>query len=173
MDASAYMKSSSAKAKKMSEKRKTNLAISGAVVLFFLAAFLLMRVSFPRIALATGPVNIATQTPLGPYPGTVGSGALNFTLAAADPSNGNSFALTGREVLLVFNSDVAAAHTVTFTSAPDPQGRTSDITSYSVASGAYAIFSYRGGVNGWRQSDGTAHLMASSASIEFAPLYIQ
>lgn len=158
----------------MSEKRKTNLAISAAVVLFFLAAFLLMKVSFPsRIALASGPTSIAVQTPLGPYPGAVGSGALNFALAAADPSNGNSFALTGREVLLVFNSDVAAAHTVTFTSAPDPQGRTSDITSYSVASGAYAIFSYRGGVNGWRQSDGTAHLMASSASIEFAPLYIQ
>jgi len=109
----------------------------------------------------------ATNAIVGPYPAAlpVSAGALAVTMTAADASNGNSFVLTGSEILLIQNTD-SSAHTVTISSVAI-NGRTGDITTYSVAANSIAAFSFRGGVSGWQQTDGTVHLAVSSALIYF------
>jgi len=113
--------------------------------------------------------NIAAQTPLGPYPAgaTVGAGALDLVWTAADPSNLNEFPFTGRDILLVWNTD-SAAHTITLTSAPDSQGRSADIATYSVGAGKISCFSFRQGASGWLQSDGHVYITGVSALLMFA-----
>lgn len=105
-------------------------------------------------------------TPLGPYPagGTVGAGALAAAFVACDSSNGNSFPLTGHEMLELRNTD-SGAHTVTIHSTSDQQGRTEDITSYSIPATSDAVFSFLGGTAGWVQSDGTCHFTANDATV--------
>jgi hypothetical protein len=135
---------------------------------FLLAAFMAM---LPGLAYATATL-IASQTPKGPYPATApGAGSLALTFTAADVSNGNSFTMTGHEVVIVYNSD-ASPHTVTFTSVADQRGRSGDITAYSVAATTFAWFNFRAGSEGWQQTDGTMHLTASDTTVKFAILNI-
>lgn len=118
--------------------------------------------------------NIATQTPVGPYPsgGAVSAGALDLVWTAADVSNGNKFPFTGKEVLLIWNTDTASHH-ATLSSAPDEHGRTDDITSYALSAGDIACFSFRGGLAGWLQSsDNSVHISSDSALVKFAILTI-
>jgi hypothetical protein len=112
--------------------------------------------------------NVALQTPLGPY-AQPSAGQLAITEQAADASNGNKFTLSGHEVLVMHNTDTVA-QTVTISSVADNEGRTGDITTYSIAAGAIAVYSFRGGVGGWQQSDGSVHMLASAATIKFAVL---
>jgi hypothetical protein len=112
---------------------------------------------------------INAQTPLGPYPGTVGAGALAITMTAADTTNNNAFALSGKEVLIVENSG-ASPYTLTIHSTPDASGRTGDITTYSIAANSVAAFNFRGGVQGWQQSDGNCYIDGSNAALLFAVL---
>lgn len=115
--------------------------------------------------------NIATQTPVGPYPagGAVSGGQLDLTWQTADTTNNNEFVFTGKEVLLVWNPDTAAHH-LTLSSAPDEHGRSSDITSYSVGAGVISAFSFRSGSVGWLQSDGHVYFSSDSALVKFAIL---
>lgn len=94
--------------------------------------------------------------------------SLDFVWTAADNTNGNSFVSTGRELVLVQNTD-SSGHTVTVTSVPDQTNRSGDITAYAVAAGVFDALPYFAGT-GWRQSDGTIHLSANSALIKFAVL---
>jgi hypothetical protein len=114
---------------------------------------------------------IAPVTPVGPYPagGVVGATALNLVETACDTVNGNSFIMTGHEVLLLHNTD-ASAHTVTLSSASDSKGRSGDITTYSIPANTIAVFDFRGGLEGWQQSDGTVHFTGVSALIKAAIL---
>lgn len=114
---------------------------------------------------------ITTQTPVGPYPGSVSAGSLDITMTAADNVNGNSFVITGHEILLIWNTD-SAAHTVTISSVADSLGRTGDVTSYSVGATTHSAFSFLGGVNGWQQPGGTVNFTANSNLIKFAVLYV-
>lgn len=112
-----------------------------------------------------------TVTPLvGPYPASlpVSAGALAVTMAAADATNGNSFPLTGAEILLIQNTD-SSAHTVTISSVA-VNGRTGDITTYSVAANSIACFSFRGSMAGWQQTNGNVNMSVSSALIYFGVL---
>lgn len=136
------------------------------------AAACVMILGLALVAYATAPTSITAQTPLGPYPGAVSAGQLALTFTAADNVNGNSFALTGHEILIVDNTDVGA-QTVTITSVADSRGRTQDVTAYSMAAGTFAAFSFRGGTEGWKQSDGTVHITASAAAVKFAIIYAQ
>jgi hypothetical protein len=110
---------------------------------------------------------ITPITPTGPYPagGTVGATALNVTETATDNVNGNSFPLTGHDVLLLHNTDTVA-HTVTINSAPDQRGRSADITNYSIPASTIAAFHFRGASDGWAQTDGTIHFTANNALIK-------
>jgi hypothetical protein len=113
--------------------------------------------------------NIATQTPVGPYPagGVVSALALDLAWAAADVSNHNEFLFSGKEVLLVQNTDTVS-HNLTLTSAPDEHGRSADVSSYAVAAGVISAFSFRAGSAGWLESDGHVYIQADNALMKFA-----
>jgi hypothetical protein len=94
------------------------------------------------------------------------AGDLVVSLQALDATNGNSFVATGREVLIVTNTD-ASAHTFTITSVAERFGRTdSSLTSYSVAAGAFVAIQMSI-LEGWLQpSDSTVHMTTSSALLK-------
>ncbi len=105
--------------------------------------------------------------PLGSYPALpIAPTGADFVFTAADAVNGNSFASTGRELLLVQNSG-ATPYTVTVSSVADGLKRTGDIAAYSVGAGLTSMlgpFSQPG----WQQSDGTVHVTASNAAVKLA-----
>jgi hypothetical protein len=113
--------------------------------------------------------NIAGQNPAGPFPAgaTVGAGALDLVWTAADTVNNNEFPFTGRDILLVQNTD-SASHNLTITSSPDEHGRTADVTSYAVAAGKISAFSFRQGAAGWQQNDGHVYFAGDNALLKFA-----
>jgi hypothetical protein len=68
----------------------------------------------------------------------VTAGQLAFALTTCDNVNGMTFVSTGREVLIVQNTD-ASPHTITVTPVADPYGGTNTtLTAYSVASTSFA-----------------------------------
>ncbi len=100
---------------------------------------------------------------LGPYPTLpVAANSLDFAFTApAVAADGVSFVMTGREILLVQNTDVGA-QTFTLESTVDAKGRTGDVTTYSLAAGEFACFDARG-LEGWRQASGGAFYLKMSA----------
>jgi hypothetical protein len=112
--------------------------------------------------------NIATQTMQGPFPVAFSSGLLKLLLTAADSVNGNSFVSTNREVLLVYNTD-SASHNLTISSAPDNEKhRSGDLTAYAIPAGEMHAFDFRGGDDGWRQSNGKVNFIGADATLKFA-----
>lgn len=114
------------------------------------------------------------QTPLTPvqlkvdnYAVVAGDLALTFT--ASDTVNGNSFPATGKEILLVQNTDTVA-HNFGIASVADPLGRTdSSLSAYSVpASTVCAIQMSQ--LGGWIQSNGSVNLTSTSNLLKFAVL---
>ncbi len=108
---------------------------------------------------------IASQTPVGPWPATplvADSADLIFT--AAD-MGGNKTVLTGRMLLLAHNVNVAAK-TVTITSVADPDGRTGDITTYSI--GASEKMAFLLDPVGWKNADGSVYYLANHVDVSFA-----
>lgn len=114
---------------------------------------------------------ITPITPKGPY-GAVAPGDLIAAFVACDASNGNSFPLTGHEILEVRNTD-SGSHHVTLTSVADSRGRTSDIASYAIAAGVDVVFSFLGGIEGWGQTDGTMHFTADDATVKARVLIVK
>lgn len=108
----------------------------------------------PRVTLTR------TNSP-GPNP----SAGVAVTMTAADTSNKEQFALTGREILLVHNTG-ASSYTYTITSVADPYGRTGDITTQSIAAGAIHTLGPFG-LAGWQQTDGRLYLEASNTAVKF------
>jgi len=116
------------------------------------------------------PTVIVPQTILAPF-AAVGVGAADFTFAAGTLTDGDTFVCTGREILLVTNTEVADAKTITITSVDDEKGRSEDITTYSLAAGDFAVFGV-GLTNdiGWKSSAGTIRITVSAASVKVAVL---
>ena len=115
------------------------------------------------------PTAITVQTIKGPFEAITAGGA-DITLAASDPDNGNTFVCTGREILVVYNADVAEK-TITITSVDDEKGRSEDVTSYALAAGDYAVFGV-GLTNskGWKSSAGTIRITTNDADVKVAVL---
>jgi hypothetical protein len=87
---------------------------------------------------------------------------------AADVSLLNSFAMSGKDLVLAWNTHATIGYTVTITSAPDPIfGRSKDITTEAIAAGAIRCYGVPQ-LDGWRQTDGSFYLQASNASVVFA-----
>jgi hypothetical protein len=109
------------------------------------------------------------RTALTPNTGVVTNPAAGAALVwtAADVANGNKVALTGKELVLAWNTHATTPYTVTMTSAADGLGRTKDITTESIAAGDIHQFGVPQ-LEGWRQSDGTLSLNAENAAIKFA-----
>lgn len=114
----------------------------------------------------------ATQTPLTPAQLKVNNysvvaGDLSLTFTACDSTNGNSFAVTGQEILLVQNSG-ASAYTFTLQSVADPFGRTdSSLTNYSVAASAITAVELKYLI-GWQQTGGVMYTTCSNNALKFA-----
>jgi hypothetical protein len=124
------------------------------------------------------PTLIATQAVQGPYPtNPVTAPTLDLTFTAADVANGNYFVgdsvttfpqgSVGGDVLLVTNTDTGA-HTITFTSQP-LNGRSADISSYSVGAGVTSAFKYSQ-LAGWADASGNVYFTATSALMLVAVL---
>jgi hypothetical protein len=91
--------------------------------------------------------------------------------AAADPTWGNAFTCTGKEVLIVLNSHATLAQTVTVKGAPDSYGRTADVTSYSMPAGAVAYFGPFP-ADAFRRTDGRVWIIGSDATVKFAVIRV-
>jgi len=114
-------------------------------------------------------VVITPQSVVEPF-GAVTAGALDITFAASDASDGNTLAITGKELLLAFN-DGSVAYELTIDSVDDEKGRQDDITAYSMAVGDYVAFG--GGLTtskGWIQSGGVLNIDTNNADILVAGL---
>jgi hypothetical protein len=110
------------------------------------------------------------KTPvLGSYPSLQPvAGSMDLIETAADASNKNQFAASGNDLVIAHNSG-GSPYTVTITSVADDEGRTGDITAYSVAAGGIAFFGpFKR--HGWAQADGMIYLEASNASVKFGVL---
>jgi len=111
---------------------------------------------------------LTEYVPVGGYPVLpVAANAADFAFAEPGvPGDGISFTLTGKEILLVFNS-TAGALTVTINSVNDERNRSGDIAAYSVGANEYAAFGPFP-TTGWRQSTGLLHAVGSAAGLKFA-----
>lgn len=128
-----------------------------------LAAVASLNLAALAVPTAVTPVLVAT--PVAPVTAT----ARDMAWVVCDAVNGNSVTLTGREIVLLWNSG-GSPYTVTFTSVAAANGRTGDITSYSIGAGLYSQFGPFP-LDGWLQSsDGTLRFTASNALVKYIVL---
>jgi hypothetical protein len=117
----------------------------------------------------------ASQTALTVHPLKVNNyavqaGDLTVAFTACDPSNGNSFAATGTEIILVQNTD-SATHTFTVNSVADGLGRTdSSLTGYSVLVSPGIVAIQMKNLAGWAGTGQVITLACSSNLLNFSIL---
>lgn len=114
---------------------------------------------------------ITVQELLSPFD-NVTAGDMDITFAAGDGTAGNSYAVTGKELLLAYN-DGTAAKTIDIDSVDDEKNREDDISSYSLAVGDYIAFT--GGLTnskGWKQSGGVIHVDVEDSDVLVAVLQL-
>jgi hypothetical protein len=98
----------------------------------------------------------------------VQAGDLTLNLVASDAVNGNAFPSTGREILVIQNTD-AAAHNFGVSSVADAVGRTdSSLSAYSAPANSISVI-FLDTIAGWRQT-GQILLTSASALLKFAIL---
>ena len=103
----------------------------------------------------------------GPF-ADVAAGELDIVFQTAT-IGGESFACTGREILIIKN--VTGSNTVTITSVDNDKARQEDLTAYAITSTDVAYWT--GGLTntkGWKQSTGKILVTASSTDVAFAVL---
>jgi hypothetical protein len=138
--------------------------------LFTRITAVLLLVTMSSIAAFATPTLLSTQVLLinGSANAPITAGSLNLTFTACDTTNGNSFASTGREVLLVNNTG-GSTYTFTVTSVADSLNRLdTSLTSYSVAAGVIAAVQMKN-LTGWQQG-GTIQMTCSNVAVKFAVL---
>jgi len=106
---------------------------------------------------------ISTPAPYAPS-----SNTLTFT--AADDVNGNQVLLTGREIIIAYNSD-SVDHTITVSSVACPHDRTGDATK-TIAAGEYELFQMFPTL-GWQQADGYLYFSSDSATVKFVVIKVR
>ncbi len=104
-----------------------------------------------------------TTVPVTTVPGPNPTAGVAITETAADITNFNQVAATGKEILMFRNSG-ASPYTITITSAPDPYGRIKDIAAESIAAGAIRVVAPTE-LLAWRQTDGMLYFQASNAAV--------
>lgn len=98
---------------------------------------------------------------LGPYPNPLAlAAATQKTAVAADATNKEQVALTGKEMVIIRNSG-ATGRLITFTSTADDKGRTGDLTD-TLAAGATGIYGPFP-VTGFQQTDGKLYFECAHA----------
>lgn len=106
-------------------------------------------------------VAVTKTTAPGAYAGT----STVLTMGNGNTGDGLYITLTGKEVLVIQNTNVGA-QTWTATSVANRYGRTEDITTESIAAGAIRIFGPIA-LDGWRQTNGQFYFTASHADVKF------
>ena len=116
---------------------------------------------------------ITGKTLPGSYPSLQPTaGSLELTeYAPGTASDGVQVTLIPKKTILIARNTNAGAQTVTVTSVADAQGRSGDITTYSIAAGKLAAFGPFE-TEGWRQSDGNLYAVASHIDVKFSVLYL-
>jgi hypothetical protein len=122
------------------------------------------------------PTQIPTQAVQGPYPTLpVTPTSLDLVFTAADIANGNFFVANpvtslpvgniGGDVLLVWNNTAGA---LAFSISSQPlNGRTGDVTSYTIAANTISAFKFSS-LAGWTDANGNVFISSPSASVLFA-----
>jgi hypothetical protein len=105
---------------------------------------------------------------LGPDGSLYTANAADLAMAGADNLNLNQVLHSGKILIVAFNED-ASPHTVTVTSATDSNGRTGDITEYSVGAGEYAVFGPFD-LDGWAQTDMQLYLTPDHPTLYFGAI---
>lgn len=129
--------------------------------------FVLLISAAPALAVRTDLTAVQPKNPNS----TVAADSADVVLTAADTSNQNAVALTGREMIYVTNTG-GSAYTCTFTSVVDDFGRLGHITGYSLAAGESALFGPFT-TKGWQQgADGKLYFEANNAAVKFLVIKI-
>lgn len=107
---------------------------------------------------------IAKQTGPTAYPADITE--FTFTAGTVTGSGGDVVTLTGRDILLVTNTDGATPYDVIITGPADPYGRTVTIT-HELAAGEFAIF---GPIPllGWANASGQLAVSVENAAVKLA-----
>lgn len=109
-------------------------------------------------------VTLTANVPLGtlgaPY---ATANAADLTMTAADASNKQQVAHSGKILVIARNSG-AVARTVTITSTVDYKGRTGDVSAYSIGAGEYAAFGPFD-LDGWVETDWKLYFEANNAEV--------
>lgn len=112
---------------------------------------------------------VPVQTPLGSFPVLpLAAGSADLPMVAADTVNFNQASFVGRSRLMLVaqNTSGTTAYNVTISSAPDPQNRTGDITTYQLDANDVAYFIFER--TGWAQvADQMLYFQANNAAIKF------
>lgn len=98
-------------------------------------------------------------------PGTVNPASLDLPLIAGDTANGHEFVSTGKELLLVHNTD-AGPQDVTVVSVADSQGRTGDEVKNILADEWAILGPFKQA--GWMQTDGKIYVDIPVDNFELA-----
>lgn len=123
----------------------------------------------PALAL---PTIVNPTSPAALLSGAPAANALDATFTAIDVGNGNRTLNNGQLMLIFVNSHETNAYTVTVTSVADQNGRTGDITAYSLAAGEYAIVGPLK-TEGWTQTTGYVHYTAENAAVKVLPVQLR
>lgn len=92
------------------------------------------------------------------------AGQLTVTLTACDNVNGNQYTFTGREVLVMQNTDTSA-HTISVNTIADPYGGTNTtLTSYSLPATSVSMIQMKYS-QGWLQTGGVIQIAACSSNL--------
>ena len=113
-------------------------------------------------------VNVVAQVAPGAYP-VVTAGSRVLAMQACDASLNNSTAIVEGKTILIFQNTDSGAHTITIHSIADvPFNRTGNVTAYSLAAGAIAMFGpFK--ASGWKQaSEGDLWFEANDATVKVA-----
>lgn len=102
-------------------------------------------------------------------PGAYPSAWSDLTFAATDLANGNQFASTGKEVIVVRNDD-ASSQSITLKSVNDPYGRSGDLVK-AIAANAYAMIGPVSDI-GWKQTDGNIYIDTTDVDLMIAVITI-
>jgi hypothetical protein len=102
----------------------------------------------------------------GKYP----TAGVVLTMAIWDATNGNQFVSTGKDIIVVWNTDTIS-HTYTIHSVADDKNRTGDITTQSIAASAHHIIGPLPS-DSWAQTGGFITVDASDATVKFGVLQL-
>lgn len=102
----------------------------------------------------------------GPYPTALST----LTLTAADNTNGNSFKMSGNDLLIVDGG--SAGGTVTIQGPANKRNRTGTITTESVGTNALKVFGPFRNLDGWQNSDGV-RVTCSASTMKLAVIRLR